>query len=87
MDMASKESISIPFGTGICGHVAETKETIYIKDAYNVSHAINLFVVKNNLICFLSSSPMKFKCDLQKCGFKKILHAYVSCMQSTPNLL
>ena len=44
MDMASKESISIPFGTGICGHVAETKETIYIKDAYNVSYfkTINL---------------------------------------------
>ena len=49
MDMASKESISIPFGTGICGHVAETKETIYIKDAYNVSYfkAIN-FVSNNN---------------------------------------
>ena len=36
MDTARNESISIPFGTGICGHVAETKETIYIKDAYNV---------------------------------------------------
>ena len=36
MTRANKESISIPFGTGICGHVAETKETIYIKDAYQV---------------------------------------------------
>ena len=36
MGHANKESISIPFGVGICGHVAETKETIYIKDAYEV---------------------------------------------------
>ena len=47
MDMASKESISIPFGTGICGHVAETKETIYIKDAYNVSYFKTINFVSN----------------------------------------
>ena len=46
MDMASKESISIPFGTGICGHVAETKETIYIKDAYNV-------ILKQFILCLI----------------------------------
>ena len=34
MGRAYKESISIPFGVGICGSVAETKETIYIRDAY-----------------------------------------------------
>jgi hypothetical protein len=37
MSQANKESITIPFGVGICGHVAETKETINIKnDAYEV---------------------------------------------------
>ena len=34
MGRAYNESISIPFGVGICGSVAETKETIYIRDAY-----------------------------------------------------
>ena len=37
MSRANKESISIPFGTGICGQCAETKETIYIEDAYKVN--------------------------------------------------
>ena len=37
LETVRKTSISFPFGKGICGHVAETKETIYIKDAYNVS--------------------------------------------------
>lgn len=37
LETVRKASISFPFGKGICGHVAETKETIYIKDAYNVS--------------------------------------------------
>ncbi len=36
MTRANNESISVPFGVGICGHVAETKETVYIKDAYEV---------------------------------------------------
>ena len=35
MGRAYTENISIPFGVGICGSVAETKETIYIRDAYN----------------------------------------------------
>ena len=38
MSRANAESITIPYGVGICGHVAETKETINIKDAYEVSH-------------------------------------------------
>ena len=37
MGRAYNESISIPFGVGICGSVAETKETIYIRDAYKDS--------------------------------------------------
>ena len=36
MSRANAESITIPFGVGICGNVAETKETINIKDAYEV---------------------------------------------------
>ena len=31
-----EKQIKVPFGTGIAGHVAETKETINIKDAYQV---------------------------------------------------
>ena len=34
MARANKEEIQIPFGVGICGHVAKTKETINLKDAY-----------------------------------------------------
>lgn len=33
-----EKQIKVPFGTGIAGHVAETKETINIKDAYQVCH-------------------------------------------------
>ena len=36
MGRASKEDIHIPYGVGICGHVAKTKDTINLKDAYNV---------------------------------------------------
>ena len=42
MSRANAESITIPYGVGICGHVAETKETINIKDAYEVSHLLQL---------------------------------------------
>ena len=31
-----EKQIKVPFGTGIAGHVAGTKETINIKDAYQV---------------------------------------------------
>lgn len=33
--MAKAEELVIPFGVGIAGHVAETKEIVNIKDAYN----------------------------------------------------
>ena len=36
MCRANNEEISIPYGVGICGHVAKTKETINLKDAYEV---------------------------------------------------
>ena len=36
MCRANKEEIYIPYGVGICGHVAKTKETINLKDAYEV---------------------------------------------------
>jgi putative methionine-R-sulfoxide reductase with GAF domain len=36
---ANALEISIPFGTGICGHVASTKKAIVLKDAYQVSGA------------------------------------------------
>lgn len=41
LSRADKESISIPFGVGICGHVAETKETVHIRDAYEVLFIIS----------------------------------------------
>ena len=34
MMKANKEEICIPFGTGICGHVAKTKQVVNLKDAY-----------------------------------------------------
>ena len=43
MSRANAESITIPFGVGICGNVAETKETINIKDAYEVTSRILTF--------------------------------------------
>ena len=45
LETVRKASISFPFGKGICGHVAETKETIYIKDAYNVSFTYLYFAL------------------------------------------
>jgi cGMP-specific 3',5'-cyclic phosphodiesterase len=33
---AQNEEIRIPFGVGIAGHVALTKEIVNIKDAYKV---------------------------------------------------
>ncbi len=38
MDRARREELPhIPFGSGICGHVAQSKEVVVIKDAYGVS--------------------------------------------------
>jgi len=34
--MSREEIRHIPFGVGICGHVAQTKETITVNDAYKV---------------------------------------------------
>ena len=36
MQRASRERIQIPFGVGICGYVAQTKETINLSNAYEV---------------------------------------------------
>lgn len=36
-----ERQIKVPFGTGIAGHVAETKETINISDAYQVQSYFN----------------------------------------------
>ncbi len=36
LEMANLERIHIPFGVGICGHVASTKETVTLKNAYEV---------------------------------------------------
>ena len=41
MIKANKEEIQIPFGIGICGHVAKTKEIINLEDAYEVG--MNVF--------------------------------------------
>ena len=38
---ANFEEIRIPFGIGIAGHVAQTKEIVNIKDAYKVSLALS----------------------------------------------
>lgn len=34
---SEEEEIHIPFGQGIAGHVAQTKETVNIKNAYEVN--------------------------------------------------
>lgn len=39
---AKNEEIKIPFGVGIAGYVAQTKEIINIKDAYKVSHILRV---------------------------------------------
>lgn len=39
---AKSEEIRIPFGVGIAGHVAQTKEIINIKNAYEVSVSLLL---------------------------------------------
>ncbi len=37
MEKAGNEELPhIPFGSGICGHVAQTKEAVILKDAYQV---------------------------------------------------
>ncbi len=36
MALSRKEEIHIPFGVGICGQVAKTKEPIVLKNAYKV---------------------------------------------------
>ncbi len=37
LERASRERIHIPFGVGICGYVAQTKETINLRNAYEVT--------------------------------------------------
>ena len=32
---ANAEHVVVPFGVGICGHVAQTKEAVVLKDAYD----------------------------------------------------
>ena len=47
MCRANKEEIYVPFGVGICGHVAKTKETINLKDAYEVNTLISINQLEN----------------------------------------
>ena len=49
MCRANKEEIYVPFGVGICGHVAKTKETINLKDAYEVNTLISINQLENGL--------------------------------------
>lgn len=45
---AKNEEIKIPFGIGIAGYVAQTKEIINIKDAYKVSpHSFDRFTYRS----------------------------------------
>ena len=32
---ANAEHVVVPFGVGICGHVAQTKEAVVLRDAYD----------------------------------------------------
>ena len=48
MSRANNEEIYIPYGVGICGHVAKTKETINLKDAYEVLRITLIFMI---LLC------------------------------------
>ena len=45
MARANKEEIKIPFGVGICGHVAKTKETVNLKNAYEVHTLDTLMLI------------------------------------------
>ena len=45
MSRANNEEIYIPYGVGICGHVAKTKETINLKDAYEVLQITLIFMI------------------------------------------
>lgn len=78
MGHANKESISIPFGTGICGHVAETKETIYIKDAYKVETFQTFLLL---LICIAYRIPA----STGKSTFKRVtpLILWSACQSAT----
>lgn len=55
LQRAKNEEIKIPFGVGIAGHVAQTKEIINIKDAYKVCHLVRIvwfWSSLNNAIVF-----------------------------------
>lgn len=47
---AKNEELKIPFGVGIAGYVAQTKEIINIKDAYKVSVYVSWSVQSISLI-------------------------------------
>lgn len=44
IEKVRQEDIKIPFGVGIVGYVAQSKEIINIKDAYKVSSAFKLWL-------------------------------------------
>jgi hypothetical protein len=48
----SEEEIRIPFGVGIPGHVAQTKEIVNIKNAYEVRHHGLIPLLSFGLIAF-----------------------------------
>ena len=53
MSRANNEEIYIPYGVGICGHVAKTKETINLKDAYEVLRITLIIMILLCIIHFL----------------------------------
>ena len=68
MSRANNEEIYIPYGVGICGHVAKTKETINLKDAYEVLQITLIF-----MICALYHIIILMKNDLLSC-YSDIYH-------------
>ena len=82
MSRANNEEIYIPYGVGICGHVAKTKETINLKDAYEVAsnncdfYDITLYHIIHFLICrmmndlFISSFYHRMKDSIKKLMLK-----------------
>lgn len=61
---ASRERIHIPFGVGICGHVAQTKETINLRNAYEVrKHSFTATKVTNvsldDIVCLLRVNKLR----------------------------
>ena len=67
MERARREELPhIPFGSGICGHVAQTKEAVVIKDAYGVSGDFWNRAWSGETLLHFEATPSSLGCVLSK---------------------